>query len=236
MSFSKTVLALAIISAASIFGSQTTFAVTEPQISTKDTSTSEAKKVDEPVVVTVNAGDSLSSIADTYHTSWVRIFNANESIVNPDLIDVGQKFRIPKDDEQLPDRFGSIVEAPTQSASTTTSHVQRTGTLTSPSIASGSAGNRYAWGNCTWYVYNRKPNIGSFWGNAYQWLGSAQASGYATGSAPVAGAIGVESGHVVYVESVNGGMVSISEMNYAGGVGVVHYRTVPAGTFSYIYA
>ena len=99
-----------------------------------------------------------------------------------------------------------------------------------------SAGNTYAYGWCTWYVKSRKPNIPNTFGNAYQWIGSAQASGYATGTTPVAGAIGAADNHVVYVESVNGGNVTISEMAYAGGVGVVHYRTVPASSFYYIYA
>lgn len=101
----------------------------------------------------------------------------------------------------------------------------------------GYSPNAYAWGQCTWYVKNRRPDIGSYWGNANAWVWSAQASGYSTGSVPVAGAIGQENGimHVVYVESVSGDMVNISEMNYAGGVGVVHYRTVPAYSFTYIY-
>lgn len=236
MNFNKTVAALAIILAASIFGGQTTFADTK-ESTTTTTPANESTKRDEPVMVTVSAGDSLSSIADAHHTTWVRIYNANDTITNPDVIDVGQVFRIPTDDEQLPDRYGSLAVVTAQTAPTAASADKVTsGQTTTSRVSSASVGNRYAWGNCTWYVYNRKPNIGSFWGNASQWLGSAQAAGYATGSAPIAGAIGVESGHVVYVESVNGGMVSISEMNYAGGVGVVHYRTVPAGTFYYIYA
>jgi len=236
MSFIKTVAALAIILAVSIFGGRTTFAETKQATSTTVAPAVEPKK-DEPVIATVNAGDTLSSIADTYHTTWVRIFNANDNLANPDIIDVGQTYRIPKDDEQLPDRYGALVPVTAPAAEVATSSTASTATpSTTGRIASSSVGNSYAWGNCTWYVYNRKPNIGSFWGNASQWTGSAQASGFATGSTPVAGAIGVEGNHVVYVESVSGGMVSISEMNYAGGVGVVHYRTVSAGEFYYIYA
>ena len=237
MSFNKTVAALAIIFAASIIGTQTTFAETKQQTPTAATpATSTSKQKEEPVMVTVQAGDSLSSIADTYHTTWVRIFDANESIANPDMIDVGQTFRIPKDDEQLPDRYGSLAPAVSQTVAASSTRSSSGMGSSARTVSPASVGNRYAWGNCTWYVYNRKPNIGSFWGNASQWLGSAQASGFATGSTPVAGSIGVQANHVVYVESVNGGMVSISEMNYAGGVGVVNYRTVPASTFYYIYA
>lgn len=99
------------------------------------------------------------------------------------------------------------------------------------------AGNGYDWGQCTWYVKTKRPDIGNYWGNADMWLYSAQADGFAVGSEPRPGAIGQENGqmHVVYVESVNGDMVNISEMNYAGGLGVVHTRTVHKSAFTYIY-
>jgi LysM repeat protein len=61
------------------------------------------KKID-PVTATVVAGDSLSSIADTYSTTWVRVFNANGSVANPDVINPGDQLRIPTADEQLTDR------------------------------------------------------------------------------------------------------------------------------------
>lgn len=97
------------------------------------------------------------------------------------------------------------------------------------------AGNNYTPGNCTWYVKSKRPDIPNNWGDAYVWIGSAQASGYKTGSVPRVGAIGQAGIHVVYVERVNGnGTVYISEMNYVG-LGVVSDRTVPASTFTYIY-
>jgi surface antigen len=231
MSFNKAVAALAIIFAVTVIGGHITYADSNQSTKKADATKSEPKKPD-PVMVTVAPGDSLSSIADAHQTTWVRIYDANESITNPDLINPGDTYRIPTDDEQLPDRLSAVATTATPVAATTKSSVAPA----ARAVSSASVGNRYTWGTCTWYVYNRKPNIGSFWGNASQWLGSAQASGFATGSTPVVGAIGVESGHVVYVESVNGGTVSISEMNYAGGVGVVHYRTVPASEFYYIYA
>lgn len=54
--------------------------------------------------VTVNPGDTLSAIADAHGTTYPRIFNANESVQNPDVINPGQELRIPADDEQLADR------------------------------------------------------------------------------------------------------------------------------------
>lgn len=109
-----------------------------------------------------------------------------------------------------------------------------------PAVSRGGSGgpNAYGWGQCTWYVKNMRPDIGGYWGNASSWVYSARAAGYSTGSQPVAGAIGSENGgnHVVYVQSVNGnGTVNISEMNYNGGVGQVHYRTTSASEFTYIY-
>lgn len=104
--------------------------------------------------------------------------------------------------------------------------------------ASDAAGNGYTAGNCTWYVKSRRPDIGNFWGNANAWLGSAQSAGFKTGNTPRVGAIAVTyagpMGHVAYVESVSGGMVTISEMNY-GGLYNMNTRTVPASDFSYIY-
>lgn len=109
------------------------------------------------------------------------------------------------------------------------------GTQASSIVVRGStAGNGYAPGYCTYYVKNRRPDIPNNWGNANQWIYSAQASGYSTGSTPVAGAIGAQGNHVVYVESVSGSMVTISEMNY-GGLWNMNTRTVPANTFYYIY-
>jgi LysM repeat protein len=58
----------------------------------------------QPVNVVVNDGDTLISIADAHQTTYVRIFDANDSIQNPDLIYPGDSLRIPNPDEQLPDR------------------------------------------------------------------------------------------------------------------------------------
>jgi LysM repeat protein len=54
--------------------------------------------------VTVNPGDSLTRIAESHQTTYVRLFDANENIVNPDVIFPGDTIRIPTPDEQLPDR------------------------------------------------------------------------------------------------------------------------------------
>jgi LysM repeat protein len=54
--------------------------------------------------VTVNVGDTLDGIATAHQTTYVRLFDANNDIQDPDIIYPGQKVRVPKTDEQLPDR------------------------------------------------------------------------------------------------------------------------------------
>lgn len=108
------------------------------------------------------------------------------------------------------------------------------GNFTAPAPVASTAGNTYTYGYCTWYVKNRRPSIPNGWGDAYQWLGNARAQGFATGSTPRVGAVGTAGNHVVYVESVSGSSVFISEMNYVGW-NVRSTRTAPASSFMYIY-
>lgn len=119
----------------------------------------------------------------------------------------------------------------TRSSASTTSSADYSGSQTTSYNTSGYNGYPYGW--CTYYAASKK-NIPSNWGNAGQWLSSAQANGYSTGSAPQAGAIIVTGeswyGHVGYVESVNSdGSANISEMNY-NGWGTVSTRTVSASS------
>jgi len=92
-------------------------------------------------------------------------------------------------------------------------------------------GNRFPYGYCTWYVYNRRQV--PWLGNAWEWFAQAQAAGWATGQTPKPGAIQVtwESGfgHVAYVESVNAdGSWTVSEMNFRGWA-IVDMRTIKPG-------
>ncbi len=93
--------------------------------------------------VTVNAGDTLSSIADAHQTTYPRLFNANESIANPDVINVGQEIRIPAADEELPDRMAAIVSAPIAVAAPV-AQAPRYTAAAAPSVAGGSVWDRLA--------------------------------------------------------------------------------------------
>jgi LysM repeat protein len=81
-----------------------------------------------PVMVAVQSGDSLTTIADAHSTTYVRLFDANDVVANPNVITTGMQLRIPTTDEQLPDRIATvaapvIVETANYSASTRPSAV-----------------------------------------------------------------------------------------------------------------
>lgn len=55
-------------------------------------------------VEVVESGDTLAGIATTYQTTYVRLYDANAHIENPDIIHPGWNVRIPAADEQLASR------------------------------------------------------------------------------------------------------------------------------------
>lgn len=247
MRIARSVVALTIILAATLsygqaaYADSTTYTNTAAQ-SDASAKTEPAKTVSTPAV-TVQNGDTLTAIANAHSTTVDDILVTN-AISDPNLIEPGQVLQLPAQPQGITGFSHSLkvaaaafmappaqpVQPPVQTASVVTT--------TQPTYRAGSsAGNTYVAGTCTWYVKNRIPSLPNQLGNGgYGWLSAAAAFGYATGTSPAPGAIGVESGHVVIVESVNGnGTVNISEMNYAGQVGVVHYRTAPASEFQYIY-
>lgn len=95
--------------------------------------------------------------------------------------------------------------------------------------------NDYEAGQCTWYVKQRKPNIPNGWHDATDWKYHATKAGWTVSKTPKPGAIGWVYGHVVYVESVQGNQVTISEMNYD--YVAYHKRTVtvPSSKYTYLY-
>ena len=210
----------------------------KPASAPKDKS-NETKPIEQSTYAIVTAGDSLVSIAEKYNTTWTRIFDANESLSNPNTIDIGQKLRIPSAEEVLPDRSSAIVAAQQAAASSTLS--VRTSTVTTRSYSSKpiNSSSYYVvngmW--CTDYVHSRRPDVAVYGNAGYGWISSAQAAGKSTGSAPRAGAVAVTNGHVAYVESVNSdGSYTVSEMGWNYRAGNYNKRTVRPGTFGqFIY-
>ncbi len=193
------------------------------------------------VVYTVKEGDTADSLASTYKASAEQITAFNDVELNG--LKAGMQIVIPNGIKPV------VVSVATRSSNSSTS----ASSTSSASFAFGGntalfAGNRYAFGYCTYYAYNKRAAagrpVGSNWGNATTWAALARASGFAVDKAPQAGDVFQTSGgwggygHVGYVERVNDdGSILVSEMNYAGW-NVVSSRTVSAdqvGSMNYIH-
>jgi surface antigen len=192
------------------------------------------KSAKEVVKYVVSEGDTLASIAKAYDTEWTRIFNKNDNIDSPDILEPGIIITIPEDSEKLSDRVSSMQVSEPQAVNET-ANTQASDAYVKSYSGGNTAGNSYAYGYCTWYAKQMRPDLPNQLGNAISWVSSARAMGIPTGSTPKAGAIGQSGNHVVYVNKVNGdGTITISDMNYAGW-GVVTTRKVPANSHYYIY-
>ncbi|WP_226386025.1 COG3942 and LysM peptidoglycan-binding domain-containing protein [Staphylococcus sp. Marseille-Q1834] len=133
----------------------------------------------------------------------------------------------------------------------TTSHNYNVGVTSAP-VASNynhstvnNQGNRYYYGNCTYYAFGRRQqlgrSVGSFWGNASNWANSARNAGLAVDNRPEVGAVFQTSagyyGHVGVVERVNSdGSFYVSEMNWNGNYNNVTNRTIKnASGYNFIH-
>lgn len=192
------------------------------------------------IIYTVQDGDTTRSIAEKYGANETRLKLYNDLDLGG--LAAGQKIIIPDGDLPTTERPGYVAPQPV-----VPSYGGYGGYV--GSYRGGSVGNRYAYGNCTYYVYDRRAAIGrpigSFWGNAATWAAAARASGYVVNNTPAPGAVAHWNaysdpwigyyGHVGIVESVNGdGTVTISEMNNGayGGFNIVSRRTIPASSVS----
>lgn len=189
---------------------------------------------------TVASGDSLSSIATAQNTTWTRLFNANESVADPNTLNPGQELRVPRDDEQLPDRYATYAaQQATVQAQVAAAPVASSGTTRSYTSAPVNSSSYYV-GNgmwCTDYVHQMRPDVPVYGNAGYSWIAQAQADGKSTGTTPRAGAVAVTNGHVAYVENVNSdGSYTVSEMGWNYRAGEFNRRTVSGGAFSqFIY-
>lgn len=187
------------------------------------------------VVYTVKSGDTLDSIAQRYGSDKDRIVSKNSLELSGLVVD--QRIVLPGG--VLPENERPGYVAPRRTVTTAGVAV-----AASNPMYTAQAGNRYTYGTCTWYAYNRRAQlgrpIGSFWGNATSWYYAAQASGHVvTKGNPGVGDIMHNFGgygHVAIVESVSAdGSVTVSEMNYyanGGGWNRISYRTLDAGAAS----
>lgn len=191
------------------------------------------------VLYTVRDGDTVDSIAARYGTQRERLVSYNDLEISG--IVPGQQIVVPGG--VLPQNERPGFSAPATPRSTAGNRV----VAYNPSAAAV-AGNRYDYGYCTWYAYNRRAElgrpVGSFWGNASTWSYNARSAGYLVNNVPEVGAVMQDSysaggyGHVAVVESVGAdGSITISEMNYAGW-NVKSYRSLSpseASRYNYIH-
>ena len=177
------------------------------------------------VIYTVKDGDTAQSLAEKYKTSAERVVLYND-IDDGAKLSTGSRIVLPGG--ELPENERPGYAAPRNA---------------NRSWLTASVGNRYAAGNCTWYAYERRMQlgrpIGSFWGNANTWATSARAAGFVVNNTPAPGAIFQTTagyyGHVGIVERVENGVVYVSDMNYAG-YGIITHRTLNgAGGYLYIH-
>jgi len=190
------------------------------------------------IAYTVKSGDTADSLASKYSANKDQIIAFNDAEVGG--LKVGDRIVIPE---------GKIA-APAPRATTST--------YVATSFSFGSSAiygyNGYTYGYCTWYVSNRRAQIGrpvpSNLGNAYSWYSIARRAGLPTGNTPAVGAVAVDEGgnHVSVVEQLNGdgsfwisemnasGQVSITDSRRAGGWNRLDYRLVPSvGRLKFIY-
>lgn len=192
------------------------------------------------VLYQTKSGDTVEELAKTYNTDADRIKTFNDMELTG--IKANKQIIIPggvKPAETTPADTG------TQTTTTPSGSGLGDTAVSNNQIATASAGNRYAVGNCTWYVYERilqlggRP-VGSFWGNATSWASMAQSAGFTVNNTPAVGAIAQwnsfqggsgYAGHVAVVERVNpDGTIFITEMNFAGNFNRVTTRTIPASS------
>ena len=170
------------------------------------------------VVIRVESGQTLQSLANAYHVDPATIADYNRlrgSQLSPGVLLV------------LPNGVGPAFPTPRVVAPV---YIGGNFHLTIGAPVGKYVPTRFPWGWCTWYVATRRPI--PWTGNAIQWYPNAAAMGYPEGMQPRVGAIMVTTespiglGHVSYVENVYpDGSWLISEMDY-GMYGVTDQRLI----------
>ena len=198
------------------------------------------------VVYTIKDGDTAQSLAEKYKTSAERVVLYND-IDDGAKLSTGSRIVLPGGELPENERPGYVAPRSRSYGNRYSSSASSTTTSASRSWLTASVGNRYAAGNCTWYAYERRLQlgrpIGSFWGHAKAWSASARAAGLVVNNVPAPGAIiqnvwgGYGYGHVGIVERVDGQNIYVSDMNYAG-YNIISSRIVPlaeAGRYNFIH-
>ncbi len=176
------------------------------------------------IIYKVKEGETVESIANKYVSNAEEIIAVND-LENNAALNAGMTIIVPSG--VLPE-----TERPEYVPPVTYNSYRFT--------ASYSSGNKYAYGWCTWYAWERRQDLPSNLGNANTWATMAAAAGFAVNRTPAPGAVfqrGGGLGHVGIVEEVYAdGSVRVSDMNGYAGWGRVGYSTwSPAEAAGYMY-
>ncbi len=191
----------------------------------------------EGVVYTVKAGDTADTLASKYSANKDQIIAFNDAEVSG--LKLNDRIVIP----------GGSIAPP---APVTTYYGR--GGYGGATVTAIYSGNGYDYGWCTWYVSNRRAEIGrpvpNNLGNANSWFVIALRANLPTGNEQQVGAVAVNQGgnHVSVVEQLNddgsfwisemnaSGQRSITDTSSAGGWGRIDFRLVSsAGSLKFIY-
>lgn len=184
------------------------------------------------VLHTVKEGDTVEKLAEKYSASHDRIVAFNDLELQG--LTPNAKIIVPAGQLPETERPGYVAPRVNTWAGTSAGS-----SYASSNFMSGSVGNKYAYGYCTWYAYERRAQmgrpVGSFWGNANTWSAAARAQGFTVNNVPAAGAVfqtssgGGGYGHVGIIDSVDhaAGTVTYRDMN--GGAG---WNRIGSGTVS----
>ena len=184
-------------------------------------------------VHTVKKNETVNTLAHNYRSTVEEIVTANSLELSQNLA-VGMKLLIPNG--QLPESERPDYVPPV---------AKRTGRSTYSYSAQYSAGNRYAYGWCTWYAWSQRRDLPSNMGNARNWASAASRAGFKVDQSPRAGDVfqtsrgGGGYGHVGYVTGVNAdGSINVCDMNGIAGwgrVGCATWSRAKASTYNYIH-
>jgi surface antigen/LysM repeat protein len=163
---------------------------------------------------TVQSGDTIDAIAKKYKADKDKIIAFNNLPADGSLKE-GEDIIIPDGEKEVP-RTVPVPETSIRRQYATP--VGGTPTVSGWRKLEGKAGSghKFPYGYCTWYVAQRR--YVPWGGNAGTWIYHAKSMGYMTSKTPRVGSIMVTAeswwGHVAIVESVSGGSITVSEMNY----------------------
>lgn len=184
------------------------------------------------VIYNAKNNDTIPDLAKRFSLSQETIISYN-GLENAEDIEPGQLFILPGGSIPQP-KLPKIAKKPNTSGS---SRNRRDGKVKpegveKPDEVDNGTGHTFPWGYCTWYVATR---VHVPWGgNAKNWLANAKAYGSVITKQPTPGAIVVTSdntrfGHVAFVENVDEGGFTVSEMNYEK-FGRINTRYIPNGS------